>query len=370
MIPAGQPSTTPRRPARAAAILALFWLGLPGPGARPALPASAPIAAHVTARASEAAVVRAIESIGMTVADMDRSVEFFTGVLDFEKVSDVEVAGPDYGRLEGVFGARQRVVRLRLGDEFVDLTDYLTPEGRPVPVDSRSNDRWFQHIAIIVRDMDAAYRRLRDHRVAHTSTSPQTLPEWNRAAAGIRAFYFKDPDGHALEILQFPAGKGDPRWQRPAGRLFVGIDHTAIVVRDTEASLRLYRDALGLRVAGESENYGVEQEHLNNVFGARLRITALRAAEGPGIEFLEYLSPSDGRPSPDDVRSNDLIHWQTRLKVDDPAAALPAVRPAGARLVSSGAITLSDGALGFGVAMLVRDPDGHALLLTSDRRKP
>ena len=52
----------------------------------------------------------------------------------------------------------------------------------------------------------------------------------------------------------------------------------AIVVADTDVSLAFYRDALGMRVAGSSENYGSEQEHLNNIFGARLRITALRAA--------------------------------------------------------------------------------------------
>ena len=123
------------------------------------------------------------------------------------------------------------------------------------------------------------------------------MPDWNKNAGGIEAFYFKDPDGHVLEVLAFPPGKGDPRWQEK-GRLFLGIDHTAIVVGDTEASLRFYRDTLGMRVAGGAENYGTEQEHLNNVFGARLRITALRAEKGPGIEFLEYLAPSDGRPRP------------------------------------------------------------------------
>ena len=75
-------------------------------------------------------------------------------------------------------------------------------------------------------------------------------------------------------------------------KLFLGIDHTAIVISDTDASLRFYRDVLGLQVVGESENYGPEQERLNNVFGARLRITSLRAASGPGVEFLEYLAPA------------------------------------------------------------------------------
>jgi len=74
--------------------------------------------------------------------------------------------------------------------------------------------------------------------------------------------------------------------------VFLGIDHTAIVVDDTNASLRFYRDTLGMQVAGESENYEVEQEHLNNVFGARLRITALRAAKGPGIELKRALLQS------------------------------------------------------------------------------
>ena len=83
-----------------------------------------------------------------------------------------------------------------------------------------------------------------------------------------------------------PAGKGAARWHQKTSRLFLGIDHTAIVVGDTEASLGFYRDRLGLEVVGESENYGTEQEHLNNVFGAHLRITTLHAHSGPGIEFL------------------------------------------------------------------------------------
>ena len=149
-------------------------------------------------------LLEGVESVGMTVADMDRSIEFFSKVLSFEKVADVEVWGSDYERLQGVFGLRMRVVRMRLGDEFIELTEYLAPKGRPIPVDTRSYDRWFQHIAIIVNDMDRAYQWLRGHKVAHASTGPQTLPAWNKNAAGIKAFYFKDPDGHYLEILQFP----------------------------------------------------------------------------------------------------------------------------------------------------------------------
>lgn len=309
------------------------------------------------------AVVTAVDSISITVSDMDRSVSFFTDVLTFEKVSDVEVWGDDYEHLEGLFGLRLRIVRMKLGDESIELKQFLAPRGRPIPVDSRSHDRWFQHIAIIVSDMERAYQWLRAHKVEHASTGPQRLPDWNPNAGGIQAFYFKDPDGHALEVLWFPAGKGDPKWQRAGDELFLGIDHTAIVISDTEASLRFYRDTLGMRVAGESENYGTEQEHLNNVFGARLRITALRAASGPGIEFLEYLAPRDGRPYPADTRANDLWSWQTHLTTTDAEAACQRLRGAHAAFVSPGTVALPKGEPGFGKGLTVRDPDGHALQL-------
>src|SRR5437016_8719850 len=133
---------------------------------------------------------------------MGRAVDFYSKVLTFEKVSDTEFAGENYEHLEGVFGLRMRVVRMKLGDESIELTEYLAPKGRPIPVDSRSNDRWFQHVAIIVRDMDQAYALLREHKVQHASSGPQRLPDWNPNAGGIKAFYFKDPDAHNLEILE------------------------------------------------------------------------------------------------------------------------------------------------------------------------
>jgi catechol 2,3-dioxygenase-like lactoylglutathione lyase family enzyme len=309
-------------------------------------------------------LVQSVDTVGFTVSDMQREVTFFTSVLSFSQVDDREVAGDGYEHAEGVFGLRMRVVRLRLGEETLELTEYLAPRGRAIPEDSRANDRWFQHVAIVVSDIDRAYRLLRERGVESASTGPQTLPAWNKAAAGIQAFYFKDPDHHFLEIIHFPAGKGNQRWQDTNGKLFLGIDHTAIVVESTEQSLRFYRDGLGLRVSGESENYGTEQEHLNNVFGARLRITSLRAAGGPGIELLEYLAPRGGRPAPQDGRSNDLWHWQTRLRVKAATGAVQRLSELHAGLVSAGVVELPWAELGAHRVVLASDRDAHGLLLS------
>jgi catechol 2,3-dioxygenase-like lactoylglutathione lyase family enzyme len=257
-----------------------------------------------------------------------------------------------------------RVVRLRLGGEFIELTEYIAPRGRAIPAESRSNDRWFQHIAVITSDMDRAYEWLRKNKVEHASSGPQRLPDWNKSAGGITAFYFKDPEGHVLEVLQFPEGKGDQKWHRESNKLFLGIDHTAIVVGDTDASLAFYRDVLGMRIASESENYGTEQEHLNNVFGARLRITALRATSGPGIELLEYLAPRDGRPYPAEARANDLYAWQTRLIVPDATQAADLLQRQKYRFVSSGVVAISAAEMEARKSFIVRDPDGHVMQLS------
>jgi catechol 2,3-dioxygenase-like lactoylglutathione lyase family enzyme len=301
--------------------------------------------------------VNAVISVAMTVEDMERSLDFYTRVLDFQKISDIEVAGGKYEQLFGVFGMRARIVQLRLGEETIELMHYLTPRGRAIPRDSASNDRWFQHIAIVTTDMDRAYMRLRAGNVRHASTGPQTLPQWNPSAGGIRAFYFHDPDDHVLEIIHFPPGKGDPKWQKST-TLFAGIDHTAIVVEDTDRSLVFYRDILGMKIAGSSENYGTEQEHLNNVFGARLRITALRAQQGPGIEFLEYITPRTGRPYPADAKASDLFHWHTTLQTDRLPSLFNTVRQAAHRQISPSPMSIEDF-----TGALIRDPDGHGIML-------
>ena len=302
-------------------------------------------------------LVSRLESVGFTVSDMDRSVRFFEEALSFDVTEDIEVSGDVFATLQGVPGAR--VVRMRLGGETLELTEYLTPQGLPIPPDSKSNDLWFQHVAIIVSDMDRAYAHLQEYGVPHTSPEPQTLPDWNPNAGGIRAFYFRDPDGHNLEILWFPPAKGAAKWHEPTEALFLGIDHTAIVVDDTEESLDFYRSALGMEKVGESENYGPEQERLNNVVGADLRITGLRAQGGPGVEFLEHLAPGGGRPFPADVRASDLVHWQTTFLTEDAEEALTLLRDSGVQFVS----TLPDSDSGPAGGIMVRDPDGHAIRL-------
>ncbi|MGE5107794.1 MAG: VOC family protein [Sphingobacteriales bacterium] len=303
-----------------------------------------------------------VDAIGITVKEMDRSVNFYSNVLGFKKVSDNEYQGEAFEKLENVFGLHIRVVRMQLGDEFIELTDYLTTGGRTIPEDQHSNDLSFQHIAIVVSDMDKAYRQLRKFNVEHVSTSPQTLPKSIPGAEGIKAFYFHDADNHNLELIYFPKGKGQPKWQNTNGRIFLGIDHTAIGISNTENSQHFYNKLLGIERKGDSWNKGIEQEHLNNIEGASLHITGNRAAAGPGIEFLQYLNPGPGKIYPADTRSDDLWSWQTTLFTDDAESLYNKLKSAGYQFVSKEMVHQNINGT-YSKSFIVRDPDGHAVLI-------
>ena len=306
--------------------------------------------------------VTKIEAVGMTVKEMDRSLKFYTEVLGFKKISDTEYRGEQLEKLKGLFGLHTRVARLQLGDEFIELTDYLTTGGRSIPEDSKSNDLVFQHIAIVVSNMEKAYQQVKKYKVEFVSTAPQTLPKSIPGAEGIKAFYFHDPDNHNLELIFFPRGKGQDKWQRSSGKLFLGIDHTAIGVSNTDNSHRFYKDILGIERKGDSWNKGIEQEHLNNVEGASLHITGYRATQGPGIEFLQYITPGPGKPYPDNSRPDDIWHWQTTLVVNDAEVLYDKFKNDNSTFVSKELVHQYINGV-HTKSFILRDPDGHAMLI-------
>ena len=312
--------------------------------------------------ASTVFAAREIRGFTLTVSDLDKSVAFYQQALGFSKLSETVVSDREVDTLTGVFGTRVRSARLQLGHEYVELEQFVAPKGAPIPTDSRSIDLWFQHFAVVVSDMDKAYAHVAAFGVVSISSAPQTIPASNQAAAGIKAYKFRDPDGHPLELLYFPPDKGRARWQDKS-RLFLGIDHSAIAVSSTERSTAFWRDLVGLKVAGGSVNTGTTQEQLDNAFGAVVRITGLRPQleESPGLEFLQYLTPAGGRPAPLDQRPNDLAATRTVVAVDDLPALADKLQAANVAFISPRVVDLAGAPWSKG--LMVKDPDGHAVLL-------
>src|SRR5262249_854290 len=137
----------------------------PGRGeCRPMIRALAFIAglliAGVTARAAD---IEAVGHVVIPVSDLAHDSIFYTDALSFVHV---ETGGSSNGVLH-------------LGREAIEL---VQRRGRPIPTDSRSNDRWFQHLAIVVSDIDRAYAMVQRAGAVPISTAPQELPAWNSQA--------------------------------------------------------------------------------------------------------------------------------------------------------------------------------------------
>ena len=302
-----------------------------------------------------------IGRISFTTADADRLGSFYQQAFGFEAMEPEHHGGTGFGQLTGVEGAQARALPLRLGEDTIELLAF-TPSGAPYPADVGCNDPRFQHIAIVVADMETAYLRLCacEGWTAITRPAPQRLPAGSGA---VTAFKFRDPEGHPLELIAFPPDNVPPRWRQAPHRHdpCLGIDHSAIVVSGTAPSVAFYRQVLGFSVVGGSLNRGREQEQLDAVPGAVVEVTALDpgAANSPHLELLCYRSPGTARGGPAALRSNDIAATRLTLEVDDLRALEHTLAAARVRFISTGIVAFRDKR----PARLIRDPDGHALLL-------
>ena len=165
-----------------------------------------------------------------------------------------------------------------------------------------------------------------------------------------------------LNLYIFQKEKARRNGSNNKGKIFLGIDHTAIGISNTESSLTFYKDILGIDRKGESFNFGTEQEHLNNVEGASLHITGLRSQDGPGIEFLQYLKPGPGKPYPADTRADDTWYWQTSLLVDDARGLYIKLKAANYSFISKDLVENNETGI-HKKSFIVKDPDGHAMLI-------
>jgi catechol 2,3-dioxygenase-like lactoylglutathione lyase family enzyme len=286
--------------------------------------------------AAERAQIGKLVRFGLTTPNAARLAAFYESGCGFRRLATKRMAGAQFASLMGVAGGA-RSVTLGLGAEVVELLEFDRP-GKPYPQQFAASDLAFQHFAIVVADMGAAYQRLSKIGgwTAISSNGPQQLPA---SSGGVSAFKFRDPDGHPLELLAFAHGKVPLRWQADAnGEVFLGIDHSAISVRDSNRSIAFYKE-LGLTVAARSRNSGPEQGRLDGLPDPCVEVIALAPTRAtPHIELLCYRSIAHAQAAA--LHSNDIAATRLELQTSDVLAA-------------------ANG----NTQRLVLDPDGHHLLI-------
>jgi catechol 2,3-dioxygenase-like lactoylglutathione lyase family enzyme len=284
------------------------------------------------ARAPGNLTVHHIARVTRVVSDITRASRFYCDALGFRVASE----GPLDERTKAAFGLESvsaHEVVLRLGQQEIALVVFRHA-GLAYPNRSHSDDLWFQHLAIVVSDMDRAYAHLCafHHWQPISLGGPQLLPT---ASGGVRAFKFRDLDGHPLELLRLPSNQLDLALEDAADvSPFLGIDHSAISVSSTRHSLGFY-ETLGFSATHVSSNQGAAQSRLDGLRDASVRVTRLdpEPSNGVGLELLAYRPPGRAGTL---TRVNDRVtDWMT-LGMSHPADNLP---------------------------RSVQDPDHHRLLL-------
>ncbi|GJE47152.1 hypothetical protein GOFOIKOB_0172 [Methylobacterium tardum] len=291
--------------------------------------------------------MRAIVGFGRTVLDLSVTEAFYRDGLGFARIAPPEPVPVAQAEAMGLADRRATQLRMRLGGQTVIFLA-VDPPGAPYPADPAATDPFFQHLAIPVRDMEAAVAQLA--RLAPTPISrggPQQLPA---STGGVTAYKFRDPDGHPLELIAFPGGPPAARW-RDAPGLFLGIDHSAITVTDLDATLAFLTGPLGLTVAERGLNQGPEQARLDGVEDPQVDVIALEPpVPAPHVELLHYRVPTTDRRQR--VGPGDRAATRYIFSATDPEGL-------SRRLCASG---LAPQASADGATVYCAGPDGHGFL--------
>jgi catechol 2,3-dioxygenase-like lactoylglutathione lyase family enzyme len=141
-----------------------------------------------------------IDHIGLTVEDLDRSIQFYCTVLDCVVRERAVIKGAEVETLTGIAGAVIHTADLSLSDGgMLELLQYCGPSRTVLA--QRRFDAGHSHIAFTVNDVDAA--RMRALSAGALDCSPPVIlnepgSSWDQA----RVCYALDPDGRTIEFVE------------------------------------------------------------------------------------------------------------------------------------------------------------------------
>ena len=133
----------------------------------------------------------------ISVMDMERSVDFYTGLLGFHIGGRSLNQGPEQDRLDELPACEVDVVALQpseVATPHVELLHYRTPLGRTLTTPVNANDVAAARQVHQVDDLETLAKRLKEADVPIVSSGIVTLK------AGGRAASVRDPDGHMIVL--------------------------------------------------------------------------------------------------------------------------------------------------------------------------
>jgi len=138
--------------------------------------------------------------VGLTVRDIERSIDFYCGLLGLELAWRQESETPYISQLTGLPGTKLRVAYLRPSGSdgpFIELLQYVAPVGSPV--DTTPNNPGTAHVCFFVTDLVAVHDRLSRAGVQFVSAPILITGGVHKGSSTV---YLKDIDGITIELFQ------------------------------------------------------------------------------------------------------------------------------------------------------------------------
>lgn len=140
--------------------------------------------------------------VGISVSDLDRSVDFYRALTGLEPVVNNEhIHGPGFAQSQGLPRTKLRYATFQLRNLGIDLIQFEDPAGEPGQ--SAANRPGSMHLCFHVDDLTAVYQRMRAAGYdflgePYTFAADDVTPP---DAVGTEVAYFNDPDGTNLELI-------------------------------------------------------------------------------------------------------------------------------------------------------------------------
>ena len=144
-----------------------------------------------------------VDHVNIVVADMERSLAFYVGLLGMRVTFEADLTGDWIETVTGLPGVSARCVFCEPsgGGARFELLQYLTPSGAAFAAASAANTLGLRHVALAVDDLDGLHARLTAAGTPFVS-GPVTVP-FSLPGVRKRLCYARDPDGALVELAEY-----------------------------------------------------------------------------------------------------------------------------------------------------------------------
>lgn len=149
-------------------------------------------------------MIQTVHHTGISTPDLERAIRFYRDLLGFELISrfDRPPGSPGMDAMLEVPGVGFSAALLRLGQTLIEVFHFTHPEPVRAPARRRVVDHGLTHLCLQVDDVKAEFERL-----SKLGMTFHCAPQTGDGAAYV---YGRDPDGNAIELIEFEGGVANP----------------------------------------------------------------------------------------------------------------------------------------------------------------